>query len=179
MSKKWENRRRFWQIFLSADNFFVEAPKLKVSLTDPLISRGFDIGEASGDGCPMIDRQSDDILKTFSSRYRPKVARSSGINRPTIARLSVDDILSNNCRQTDAGYGPSFGRWSPDYRPIINFVLYMCFINIVYDACINTNYEIYHAFILFWDSFHLTSCTSNIWFFVLDFQFNSPYDISK
>ena len=40
-------------------------------------------------------------------------------------------------------------------------------IHIVYNACtiyIYINYEVYHAFILFWDSFHLTSCRSNIWF---------------
>ena len=121
---------------------------------------GFVIGEASGDGRPMIGRQSADILKIFSSWYRPKVARSSGVNRPTIARRSADDILSKNRRQTDAGCRPSFGRWSPDCRPIITFG--MCYI--VYNACIHINYEIYHVFILFWDSFHLTSCTSNIWF---------------
>ena len=103
-------RHRFWQIFWSADDFFVEAPKLKISLTDPPIFMGFVIGEASGDG-----------------------------------------ILSKNRRQKDAGYRPSFGRWSPDCRPIINFG--MCYI--VYNACIHINYEIYHAFILFWDSFHL------------------------
>ena len=153
-------RHRFWQIFWSADDFFVEAPKLKVSLTDPPIFMGFVIGEASGDGRLMIGRQSADILKIFSSWYRPTVARSSGVNRPTIARRSVDDILSQNRRQPDAGYRPSFGRWSPDCRPIINFGL--CYI--VNNACIHINYEIYHAFILFWDSFHLTSCTSNICF---------------
>ena len=40
--------------------------------------------------------------------------------------------------------------------------IYMCYI--VYNACFYTNYEIYHPFILFWTSFHLTSCTSNILF---------------
>ena len=92
------HRHRFWLIFWSADEFFVEAPKLKVSLTDPPIFRGFVIGEASGDGRPMIGRQSADYLKKFSPCYRPKVARSSGVNRPTIARRSVDDILPKNCR---------------------------------------------------------------------------------
>ena len=100
----------FWQIFWSADAFFVEAPKLKVSLTNPPIFRGFVIGEASADGRPMIGRQSADFLKIFSSWYRPKVAQSSGVNRPTIARRSVNDILSKNRRQTDARYRPSFGR---------------------------------------------------------------------
>ena len=73
---------------------------------------------------------------------------------------------------------PDIGRWSPDCRPIINVSLYMCYI--VYNACIHINYEIYHAFISFWDSFHLTSCTSNTrLLFVLDFQLNSSCDFSK
>ena len=122
---------------------------------------GFVIGDASGDGRPKIARQSADFLKIFLSRYRPKVARSSGVNRPTIVRRSVDDISSKNCLQIYAGYQPSFGRWSPDCRPIINFSL--C--SIVYNACVHINYELCFAFILFWDSFHLTSCTSNIWLF--------------
>ena len=129
-------RHRFWQNFWSADDFFVEAPKLKVSLTDLPIFRDFVIGETSGDGRPMIDRHSAVILKIFSSRYRPKVARSSGFNRPTIARRSIDDILSNNLRQTDAGYRPSFGRWSPNCRSIRNCGVYMC--DIVNNACVNT-----------------------------------------
>ena len=36
---------------------------------------------------------------------------------------------------------------SAEGRPIINFGLYMC--NMVYNACIHTNYKMYHAFILF------------------------------
>ena len=60
-------RHRFWLNFWSADDFFVEAPKLKVSLTDPPIFMGFVIGEASGDGRPMSGRQSADVLKKFTS----------------------------------------------------------------------------------------------------------------
>ena len=56
-------RHRFLQIFWSADDFFIKAPKLKVSLTDPPIFIGFVIGEASGDGRPMIGRQSADFKK--------------------------------------------------------------------------------------------------------------------
>ena len=61
------HRHRFWLILWSADDFFVEAPKLKVSLTDPPIFIGFVIGEATGDDRPMIGRQSADMLKKFSS----------------------------------------------------------------------------------------------------------------
>ena len=100
----------FGRFFRRSMTFFAEAHKLKVSLTDLPIFRGFVIGEASGDGRPMIDRQSADILKIFSSQYQLKVARSSGVNRKTIGTRSVDDIISNNHRQTDAGYRPSFGR---------------------------------------------------------------------
>ena len=124
-------RYRFWLNFWSADDFFVEAPKLKVSLTDPPIFIGFVIGEASGDGRPMIGRQSADVLKKFTSWYRPKVARSSGVNRPTIARRSVDEVLSKNRRQTEA----DIGRWSPDCRPIIKcglcYIFYNAYIHIM------------------------------------------------
>ena len=47
--------------------FFVEAPKLKVSLIDPLIYMSFVFGEASGDSRPMIGWQSGDVLKRFTS----------------------------------------------------------------------------------------------------------------
>ena len=82
---------------------------------------GFVIGEASGDDRPMIERQSADVLKNFSSWYRPKVAWSSGVNWPTIARRTVDAILSKSHRQTDDGYRLSFGRWSPDARLTANY----------------------------------------------------------
>ena len=110
------HRHRFWLIFWSADDFFVEAPKLKVSLTDPPIFIGFVIGESSGDDRPMIGRQSADAWKKFSSWYRLEVARSLGVNRPTIARRSVDAILSKNHRQTDAGYRPMVARLSADHK---------------------------------------------------------------
>ena len=83
-------RHRFWYIFRSADDFFVEAAKLKVSLNDPPILQGFVIGEVSGDGRPLIGRQSADILKILSSWYRPKVARSSGV----VATLNVKITLN-------------------------------------------------------------------------------------
>ena len=73
--------------------FFVEAIKLKVTLTDPPNSYGFVIGEASGDGQPMIDRQSADFLMKLISWYPPNIARSLGVNRSTTARWSVNDIF--------------------------------------------------------------------------------------
>ena len=111
------HRHRYLPIFWSANAFFfVEAPKLKVSLADLSIFRDFVIVETSGNG------------RHFISWNRPKVASSSGVNRPTITRRSVDNILSNNRRKTDARYRPSFGQLSPDCRPIINFGTSMCHI---------------------------------------------------
>ena len=71
MSQKWENRATslsadvgtdFGRFFGRPTTFFLEAPKLKVSLTDPPIFRGFVIGEASGDGRPMIGRHFEDFF---------------------------------------------------------------------------------------------------------------------
>ena len=181
VSQKWEN----WAIsadcrptsvpivadFMVGRRIFCRNTQVKSFVDRSADFQVFVIGEASGDGRLMIGRPSVDFLKIFSSWYRPKVARSLGVNRPTIARWSVDDILSKNRRKTDAGYRPSFSRWSPDCRSIINVGLYMCYI--VYNACIHINYEIYHAFILFKDSFLLTSCTSKYLVFVLDFLLNT------
>ena len=103
----------FGWFFWSADDFFVEAPKLKVSLSDPPIFRGFVVGDASGDGRPMIGRQSADFLKIFSSCCRPKVARSSGVNRPTISSLDGRSMTFPKCC-------PIVGRWTADDRPMQN-----------------------------------------------------------
>ena len=51
---------------------------------------------------------------------RPTVAWPSGVNRPTIGRWPVDDIISNTRRQTVARYLPSFARCSADCQPIIS-----------------------------------------------------------
>ena len=191
VSQKWENRATSADCrptsapilpdFLIGRRLFCRSTQVKSFVDRSTDFQGFchrwSVGRWSPDHRPTIGRH----FEVFSSWYRPMVARSSGVYRPTIARRSVDDILSKNRRLTDAGYRPSFGRWSPDCRPIVNFGLYMCFI--VYNACIHINYKIrnvYHAFILFLDSFHLTSCTSNIWFcvgfpielFVLHFEIN-------
>ena len=50
-------RYRFCLLFGRPTTFLVEAPKLKVSLTDPSIFRGFVIGEASGDDWPTVGRR--------------------------------------------------------------------------------------------------------------------------
>ena len=79
-------RHWFWLILWSADDIFVEAPKLKVSLTDPPIFRGFVIGEASGDGRPMIGRRFEEIYLMISVEGRPIIGRQSADNRQTVGR---------------------------------------------------------------------------------------------
>ena len=130
-------RHRFWQNFWSADDFFVEAPKLKVSLTDPPIFRGFVIGEASGD-----DRS------TIGRFFHHDIGRKSPDHRASIGRRSADG-------RSMTFYQRTVGRQTPDIdrRPIINFELFY----IVYTACIHIIYEIISCiyFILGFISFGL------------------------
>ena len=81
----------FGWFFWSADAFFVEALKLKVSLTNLSIFMGFVIGGALGDGRPISANRRSTFIRNFKSRYRPNLARSSGVNRPTIARSTQDE----------------------------------------------------------------------------------------
>ena len=127
-------RHRFWLNFWSADDFFVEAPKLKVSLTDPPIFMGVVIGEASGDGRPMIGRRFKEINIMISAEGRPIIGRQSADDRQTVGRWVFIKESSADRRR----YRPSFGRWSPDCRPIIK--CWLC--NIFYNTCIHIMYEI-------------------------------------
>ena len=105
---------------------------------------------------PIVARWSANsqstFFKTFTSWYRWKVAR-----------WSVDDTLSKKHRQTDAGYRPLFDWWSPDCRPIINFLSY--YLQCIIIMSHNTWNIIMHLY-SFWDSYHKTMCTNIIWFFV-------------
>ena len=51
---------------------------------------GFVIGDASGDGRPMIGRQSPDVFEeiyiTISAGYRPIIGRQSADDRQTVDR---------------------------------------------------------------------------------------------
>ena len=121
---------RFWQIFWLADDFFVEAPKLKVSLTDPPIFMGFVIGEASGDGRPIIGRQSADFLKSF--HY--DIGRQSAVDRQRVGRWHFIREPSADRRRISTVIRPMITRLSA----IINY----CLCYIVYNACIRIIYEI-------------------------------------
>ena len=103
---------------LFGNDFFVDAPKLKDSLTDPPIFRGFVIMTVreivkrwsadsrstffaefyimiSAEGRPIIGRQSTDDRQTvgrwyFIKEQLPNRRRISTVIRPMIARLSAD-----------------------------------------------------------------------------------------
>ena len=112
-------RPRFWKIFWSADDFFVEAPKLKVSLTDPPIFRGFVIGEASGDGRPMIGRQSADNRPTFWRFFHHDIGRRSPDHRASIGRRLPDGRSMTIYQRTVDRQTPDIGRHTADNRPTV------------------------------------------------------------
>ena len=57
---------------------------LKVSLTNPPIFMGFVIGEASGDGCPMIGRRFEEIVIMISAEGRLIIGCQSADDRQTV-----------------------------------------------------------------------------------------------
>ena len=75
---------RFW----SADDFFVEANKLKVSLNDPPFFMTFLIGKAPGDGRPMIDKQSAD----FGRKLQFETGRTLPAHRCVNVELYFDMV---------------------------------------------------------------------------------------
>ena len=99
--------------FMVGRRVFCRSTKLKVSLTDPPIFRGFVIGEASGDGRPMIGRQSADYLKKFSSCYRPD-------HRASIGRRSPDGRSMTYYQRTVGRQTLDIGRQSADDRPTVD-----------------------------------------------------------
>ena len=88
---------KFW----SADDFFVEATKLKVSLNDPPIFMTFLIGKSSGDGRTMIDIYGTVCLHNYVICIHDFL---SATGRPIIGR-SLDPKMSPDCH-------PIFGRWT-------------------------------------------------------------------
>ena len=120
VSQKWENRATsadcrptsapILEDFLVGRRLFCRSTQVKSFVDRSADFQRFchrwSVGRWSPDDRPTIGRRFEDFL----SWYRAKVARSSGVNRPTIARRSVDDNSSKNRRQTDTGYRPSYGR---------------------------------------------------------------------
>ena len=133
VSKKWENRAtssdcrptsapNFW----SADDFLVEAPKLKVPLTNPPIFMGFVIGEASGGGLPddrpTIGQLFEDFVIMISAEGRPIIGRQSADDRKTVGRWHFIKKPSEDRRRISAFIRPMITRLSADH----NVCLYIC-----------------------------------------------------
>ena len=113
--------------FLSADDFIDEAPKLKLSLTDPLIFRFFFvIIGASSDSRPMIGRLFEENYIMISANGRPIIGCQSPDDCLTVDRGHfIKDPSADRHRNRS-----SCSRWLPDFRLIIDFAL--CYI--VYNA---------------------------------------------
>ena len=105
-------RHRFWLIFWSADDFFVEAPKLKVSLTDPPIFIGFVIGETSGDDRPTVGRRFEEIFIMIFGQRSPD-------HRASIGRRSPDGRPMPFYQRIIGRQTPDIGRHSVDGRPTV------------------------------------------------------------
>ena len=163
IGKVGRRRHRFLLILGRPTTFFVEAPNLKVSLTDPPIFRGFVIGEASGDGRPMIGRQSADFLKKF---YHV-IGRRSAKHRASIGRRSPDGRSMTFYRRAVGRQTPDIGCKSVVDRPTLVYVI--LFKMHVYTLFMKLN----DAFISF--SFHWTFCT-NIICFCIGYS-NYLYDV--
>ena len=165
VSKKWENRATsadcrptsapIFADFLVGRQLFCRSTQVKSFVDRSADFQAFchrwGVGRWSPDDRPTVGRLFEEIYIMII-----------GVNRPLIARRSVDDILSKNRRQTDAGYRPSFGRWSPDCRPIINVHLFY----IVHNACsaLFMKLVIMHLFYFGIYFIGLRVYTSNIWF---------------
>ena len=175
VSEKWENRATsddcrpnnrpksapIFCRFMVGRRFFCRSTQVKSFVDRFTDFQGFchrwGVGHWSPDDRPTVGRHFKEIYITKSAEGRPIIGRQSDVDRPTVGRWHFIKEPSADRRR----YRPSFGRWSLDCRPIINGNL--CYI--VYNACVRNYYESnIHAFILFRDSFHSTSCTSNIWF---------------
>ena len=96
--------------FVPRTTFFVEAPKLKVSLTDPPIFIGFVIGEASVDDRPMIGRQFEEIYIMISAKGRQTIGVSIGRRSPDGRSITFYQRIVG--RRT-----PDISRHSADGRP--------------------------------------------------------------
>ena len=73
------------------------------------------VGRWSPDDRSTVGRRFEGIYIMISAEGRPIIGRQSADNRQTVGRLSFTKESSADIRR----YRPSFGRWSPDCRPII------------------------------------------------------------
>ena len=143
------DRRRQRFCFLVGRRLFSDAPKLKVSLTDPPIFRDFVIVEASGDSLRMISQPFEEKIM-ISAEGRPIIGCQSADDRQAVGKWHFSKQPSTD----------KLGWWSPDYRPIINFGLY--------NACIHNIYEI-NSCICYFGIHFIGPCVQILSVFVFDF----------
>ena len=109
-------RHRFWLMFSSADVFFCRSTQVKSFVYRSADFHGichrWSVGRWSPDDRPTFWRNLHHVIGRRLPNHRASI-------RPTIARRSVDDVLSKNRRQTDADM---VARLSADHK--MWFVLY-------------------------------------------------------
>ena len=121
------------------------------------------VGQWSPVDRKKIGRNFEDFFIMISAEGRTIIRRQSADDRQAVGRCHFIKEQSADRRRISSVMRPMIARLVADHT--LWFVFYILFT--IYLQCIHINYEIYHAFILFWDSFHLTSCTRNIWFLCL------------
>ena len=146
--------------FLVGRRLFCRSTKVKSFVDRSADFHGFchrrSVGRWSADNRPTVGRRFEEIYVMISAEGRPIIGRQSLDDRQTVGRWGFIKDSSANRRR----YRPSFGRWSPDCRPIIKCGLcYIFFIMHVSTLCMELN----HALMLFWNSFHWTLCANIIW----------------
>ena len=109
-------RHRFWQIFWSADDCVCRSTQVKSFVDRSADFHGFchrwSVGRWSPDDRPTIGRLFEDYFIMISAEGRLIIIGRQSVDD----RQTVDDILSKNRRQTDAGYQPMIARLSADHK---------------------------------------------------------------
>ena len=116
--------------FWSANDFIVEAPKLKVSPTDLPIFKSFVVGEAPAIivWWSTVSRRLFKEIYMISAVARPIIGRPLADYRQTVFRWHFIKEPSADRRQTSAVIRPMIARLSVDHKRL--------FCHIVYNACI-------------------------------------------
>ena len=116
MGKSGDVRTDFGRNFLVSRRFFAKAANLKISLTNPPIFGGFVIGEASGDGRPMIGRHFEDFFIKRSAESRPIIGHQSADDRQTVGRWHFIKESSADRRRISAVIRPIIARLSANHK---------------------------------------------------------------
>ena len=103
------HRHRFLQIFWSADDFFVEAPKWLIRRFSGFCHR-WGVGRWSPDDRPTVCRPFKEIYIMKSADRRPIIGRQSAVDRPTVGRWHFIKEPSADRRRISAVIRPMVGR---------------------------------------------------------------------